>query len=73
MHTDSSFKHWMHHLHDDGVRVAHFTGHMLHEKSFWGILAIVAVMITLFTLVVLFGEDAMEGYRGTLPYGGPYY
>ena len=73
MHADLSFRHWMHHVHDGSAKVAHYTGHMLHEKSFWGILAIVALIAALFTLVVLFGENAMQGYRGTLPYGGPYY
>jgi len=73
MHTDSNIRIWMHHVHDSTVRVAHYTEHMLHEKSFWGIVGIVALIATLFTLVVLYGENMMQSQRSILPFGGPYY
>ncbi|MEA2069127.1 MAG: hypothetical protein U9P12_08005 [Verrucomicrobiota bacterium] len=70
MHTESSGRHWMHLLRKDGAKVAHMAGHMLHEKSFWGILAILAMIALLVTLVVLFGTDVhMQEYGIPIPYG----
>lgn len=47
----------MHRLHDEGAKITHMTGHMLHERSFWGILAILAVLTLLFTLIIMFGDE----------------
>jgi hypothetical protein len=63
----------MHHFHDGGVRAVHYTGHMLHEKTFWAILGILALVAGLFTLIVLYGGDVtMQHYSVPVPYG-PYY
>ncbi len=65
MNTAITFKHWMQHFHGGGARVAHYAGHMLHEKAFWIILAFVLLTAGLFTLIALFGQDATlhEYYR----------
>jgi len=65
MSTATTFKYWMHHFHDGGARVAHYTGHMLHEKAFWLILAFVLLVAGLFMLIALSGQDAamQEYYR----------
>jgi hypothetical protein len=57
-------------MHDGGIKAAHFTGHLLHEKSFWSILAILTLLAALFTLVVLFGDKSPDPSFGVpLPYG----
>lgn len=66
MHTAPTIKNWMHHVHDDAVKVAHYTEHMLHEKSFWGIVLILALVAGLFTAIVLFGNAV-----GTELYNNP--
>ena len=71
MHTSPTLKNGMHHFHDGSVKAVHFTGHLLHEKSFWAIVAILALIVGLFTLLVLFGSGTpMQNYP--IPYG-PYY
>ena len=71
MHTAPTLKNGMHHVHDGSVKAVHFVGHLLHEKSFWGILALIALFAALLTLAALFGNDAtMKNYH--IPYG-PYY
>ena len=73
MKAAPTFKHWMHVIHDDSVKVLYFSNHVLHEKSFWGIVAILGLLAILITLVVLFGKFApMEDYQFMTPYG-PYY
>ncbi len=70
MHTATTLKHWMHHVHDGSVKATHFTGHLLHERSFWGILAILMLIAGLFALVVIFGTESMpEEYVPIMPYG----
>lgn len=69
MHAGSTIKEWMHQLHDETVKAAHFTGHMVHEKAFWGILAILAMIAALFTLVVLFGSSTAHDFSLPIPYG----
>lgn len=64
-----TIKHWMHHVHDDAVKVAHSTEHMLHEKSFWGIVLILALLAGFFTAIVLFGNAAgTEFYNSPMIY-----
>ena len=65
MNTANPFKHWMHHAHDSSAKAAHYTGHLLHERSFWAILAFVALTAGLLALVAIFGRDAtmQEYYR----------
>ena len=73
MKVEYTFKHWMHVMHDDGAKVLHFSNHVLHEKSFWGIVAILGLLAILVTLVVMFGElEPMEEYRFMTPHG-PYF
>ena len=72
MHATTTIKHWMHHLHDSTAKVAHLTGHMLHEKNFWGIVAILAMIAGLFALIMLHGGHAPLRYYAT-PQIYPYY
>lgn len=73
MHASTTVKHWVHHFHDNSAKAVHYAGHLLHEKSFWAILAILALIAGIFTMIVLLGSDApLQNYRIPLPYG-PYY
>jgi hypothetical protein len=72
MHTVSSVRQWMHLMHDEGVRVAHVSMHVLHEKSFWGIVSILAVLALLLTLIVLLGEK-LPAYEYGIPSPHGYY
>jgi hypothetical protein len=56
-----------HHIHDNAVKGAHMTRHMLHEQSFWGIVLILARIAGMFVMVVLLGDsNAFMDYR-TVP------
>ena len=71
MNTSPTLKNGMHHLHDGSVKAMHYTGHLLHEKSFWAIVAITALIVGLFTMIILFGSDTtMQNY--SIPYGRYY-
>lgn len=73
MHASETAKHWMHNAHDGSIKAAHFTGHLLHEKSFWAILGILALIAGTFALLVFLGNNApLQNYRVPLPYG-PFY
>jgi hypothetical protein len=56
-------KDWAHHAHDDAVRAAHMTSHMLHERSFWGIVLILAMLTGLLAMIAFFGDDSLMDYR----------
>ena len=74
MHATSTFKHWAHHLHDEGARIIRLWEHVLHEKSFWGMVAIIAVAALLFALVVLLGNRFPSQQFGIpSPYGPQYF
>jgi hypothetical protein len=71
MHTSPTLKLRMHHFHDSSVNAMHYIGHLLHEKSFWAIVAITALIVGFFTMIILFGSGTtMQNYSS--PYG-PYY
>ncbi|MCF7816446.1 MAG: hypothetical protein K9M54_01075 [Kiritimatiellales bacterium] len=73
MHAPLTIQNWMHHAHEGSTKVAHFTSHLFHEKNFWAIVAIVALIAGLFALIAYFGSDvAMNHYRVPLPFS-PYY
>lgn len=73
MNAAVTMRHWMHQLHDGSVKTLHVAGHLFHEKSFWGIVIILAMLTALFTLLVLFGKYIpMEKYSIPTHYG-PYY
>lgn len=73
MHASTTMRHWMHHFHDGSVKAAHFTGHLLHEKSFWAIVGILALITGVFALLVYLGSEApMQDYRMPMPYGTYY-
>lgn len=57
MNMVPTIKDALHHMHDSTVKATHATGHLFHEKTFWGILAIIALIALLFTLVVLYGSS----------------
>ncbi len=65
MKTQTTFKHWMHYFHDSSVKAAHHASHLLHEGSFWAILAFAVLTAGLIALVVLFGDSSAlpEYYR----------
>jgi hypothetical protein len=66
-------KNWMHHMHDEGLKATHYTTHMLHERSFWGIMAILALIAALFTIIVIYGNNAaLQEYSAPIPYA-PYF
>jgi hypothetical protein len=71
MHTSTTVRLWMHHFHDGSVKAAHYTGHLFHEKAFWSIVVILALITGLFTLIAFNGNDTtMQNYY--FPYG-PYF
>jgi len=70
MHVIPSFKHWMHLVHDEGAKVAHYTSHLMHERAFWMFLGIVALIAALFSLLLLLGNDTAVEYR-LYPYPVP--
>ena len=71
MHTSITLKQWFDHVHDGRVKAAHYAGHLLHTKSFWGILAILALIIGMLAALILFGVNTpLRNY--TIPYA-PYY
>jgi hypothetical protein len=72
MHTPIPVKHWAHHFHDGTVRVMHYTGHLLHEKAFWAIVALITLLIGMFALLVLFGNDSPMMRNYNIPFS-PYY
>lgn len=60
----------MHRMHDGSIKAAHCTGHMFHEKKFWAIVAILALVAGLFTLIALNGGGSWaQEYGIPLPYG----
>lgn len=63
MSTTPTLRHFIHHLHDEGAKIIHMTGHMLHEKTFWGIVGIVALIAALFALLVLWGNGPQVEYQ----------
>ena len=70
MHTVSTVRNWMHQLHDGSAKMAHWTGHLFHEKSFWGIVAILAVLVAAFALMVFYGNRVpMEEFSVPIRYG----
>jgi len=61
----------MHVVHDEGLKAVHFSSHLFHEKSFWGIVAIFVLLAALFTLITLFGDQLpiMDYHVPAAPYG----
>lgn len=57
MNTNPALRHWMHYLHDESGKFMHFTEHMLHEKAFWGVLAIVTLMVLAALFAMLIHTD----------------
>jgi hypothetical protein len=73
MHAAPTLKHWMHHFHDSGVRAIRYAGHLMHEKSFWGMLGILVLIAGLLTLIVFFGRTTtVQSYGVPTPYR-PYF
>lgn len=69
MHMTATMKDWMHHVHEESVRVGHKAVQMLHEKSFWAMLAIVALLTTLFSMLLMYGNNnLMQHYSIPMPY-----
>ncbi len=58
MHIMPSFSVFRHHLHDGSMKLAHYTGHLLHEKTFWAFVGIVTIIVVLFSILLLLGNDA---------------
>ncbi len=70
MHAMSSFKHVMHQLHDERLKMMHSTSHLIHEKAFWGMILIAAAMVALFSLLILMGNDTAIEFQA-YPYPIP--
>lgn len=64
MHTAETLRHWMHEVHDGGIKAMHYTGHMFHEKVFWEVIAFMAVIALFFLLATLMNTSG----TGTLRY-----
>lgn len=73
MHTKSTIRHWMHLVHDEGVKVASMSNHVLHEKSFWSILLILGMLALLFTLIARYGGELQPIRYSTPGTYGVYY
>jgi len=71
MQVAEKLGHWAHSFHDHSTKAVHYTGHLLHEKSFWGILVVVALLTGLLALIALLGGN-IDAKNFTVPYG-PYY
>ena len=71
MHTTNTLRHWAHNFHGHSAKAAHYTGHLLHEKSFWGILIVAALLTGLLILIASLGDN-IDAKTFTVPYG-PYY
>lgn len=70
MHTSPTIRDWMHHAHERSTKAARFTSHLLHERNFWAVIAIVALIAGLFVLIAYFGSSmAMSNYGVPAPYG----
>ena len=70
MHTMPKIRHWMHLMHDGSVKIAHYSGHLLHEKAFWAFLGIFALLVLFFSLLLLLGNETVIDYRA-YPYPMP--
>ena len=56
MNTAPVIRNVLHHLHDGAAKATHATSHLFHEKAFWALLAVVALIAALFALVVIYGQ-----------------
>mgnify|MGYP001079043681 CR=1 FL=1 len=56
MHTTSPLRHGVHVLHEGGLKVFHATGQLMHDKRYWGVLALIALAVALITLAVNYGS-----------------
>ena len=73
MHPSPTLKHWIHHFHDSSARAVHSASHLLHEKSFWGIFGILALIVGLLTLIAFLGRTTtLQNYGVPVPYS-PYF
>ena len=73
MHTSVTLKHWMQHFHDNSVKATHYAGHLLHERSFWGIAGFLALIVGLLVLIAFFGNaSTLQDYGAPSPYS-PYF
>lgn len=58
MHAIATFKHMMHEVHDDGLKIAHYAEHAVHEKRFWGMVALIALLVSLFAFLIMMSGNA---------------
>ena len=73
MHTPSTLRFWMHHVHEKSVEAAHTTGHLFLTKGFWSVLAVLVLVAGLLALVAYFGGNStIPSHTLPMPYG-PYY
>ena len=70
MHSSTTRRHWVRHFHDGSVKAVHYTGHLLHEKSFWAIMIILALITGIVALLAYLSSEApIQDYRMPIPYG----
>ena len=70
MHTRETVKSMMHNVHDKGVKIAHGTEHLFHNKVFWIIVAFVAFIALMLTFLIMSdGTVPVSQYPMWTPYG----
>jgi hypothetical protein len=62
-----NIKTWAHHVHDNAGKVAHMTTRMIHERSFWGMVLILALIAGMFAMVILLGDNTVFMDYRTVP------
>lgn len=70
MHTAEIMKNWMHHIHDDSIKVMYKAEHLMHESAFWAIALTFLFMAVSIALLLIYGKDANPSEL-TMPF--PYY
>ena len=59
---------WMQQFHQGTERAVHMTGYLVHEKSFWAIVAILVGIAALISLLMIFGQNSvLENYHAPIP------
>ncbi len=68
MYLLTTAKYGKYSVHDERLKVARYMGYLLHEKSFWGMVAILALIAGMLTLIAWFGSNPiLQNYY--IPYG----
>ena len=63
MNTTQAFRYWMRQVHDESARIMHLTVRMVHEKEFWGMVGILALITALSTVLMHWGHNSMLEFQ----------